>query len=272
MEEDKYPQAYKMIAKCPKDFKGADDMKLKCNADIQIKQSNMNYVGPDMVVPVTSLKTNYTYKNEYCLLCNEGDDVLQDAILWDVIFISFNARHILEDTHEPYGLLSYMTSNTQIYGCNLIYQPRNQVANLVTRCRKVDVKSCPVGTDIDTQTVCTRYHLPVISKHRVESIVYNNIACYMCNNKRSFKTNCEQSYPPGVSYSMTLNFATKNGHVSTIRRYNSSEHQLLNISFTGKRSGEKCEKGFIPIHETVPRISLFYCVLFEIPMYINYKK
>jgi hypothetical protein len=83
-----------------------------------------------MVVPVTSLKTNYTYKNEYCLLCNEGDDVLHDAIQWDVIFISFNARHIPEDTYELYNLLRFMTLNKHIYGCNLIYQPRNQVANL----------------------------------------------------------------------------------------------------------------------------------------------
>lgn len=159
---------------------------------------------------------------------------------------------------SPYVLLRFMTSYLDIYASNLIYQPSNIVEHLVKGCRKVDVKSCPDDTDKDTQTLCQRYHLPVISKSRnkLESMVYNNIGCYLCNNRRTFKPNCESSYNRKQSYSLQLNFLTSSQN--TMVRYNSSEHQILNISFTERGGTTKCKAGFVHIYDTVIVILNFF--------------
>lgn len=95
LEEDEHPLAYKMVTTCPEDFKGTDDIKIKCITDIEAKPFEINDIGPDQVVPVTSLKTNYTYRNEYCLLCNEGNAAFDDILPWKVIFTSFTAYDML---------------------------------------------------------------------------------------------------------------------------------------------------------------------------------
>ena len=169
-----------MVVNCPEEFKD----KLisdKCTAGVHAASLL------DMV-PVTSKQSGLTYKNKYCLACNEK--IQEDQIIeWRAEIVSYGEGREHRFFPSPDFIVKELRQTMKAFG-NVHFVPGNE--NFTRSCGTAfDIVSCnETGLwevyNQSMETLCSDgYPLPVIEKiddHR--SGTFKNIACLHCNTRR----------------------------------------------------------------------------------------
>ncbi|XP_033755232.1 uncharacterized protein LOC117338130 [Pecten maximus] len=158
-------ESYFMINRCPASYEDPSIERL-CMRGHSLDPYNIT-----LVLPVTDITNEITYKNLFCAMCNsrlEGD-----LIAW-----SGNVNCSRQSTSEPKtvrDLLEIIASDDQ---CNILFEPPVNMS--LTKCDTLGkISECNVTGhwsvfDDDLDRACTSYR----SVYRTS---YQNIHCYICN-------------------------------------------------------------------------------------------
>ena len=180
--------AYMMVVNCPDEFKDklTND---KCTVGMYAAELL------DMI-PVTSKQSRLTYKNKYCLACNEK--IQEDQLIeWRAEIVSYGVSRERIFFPSPDFIVDILTE-TQFNNRNVHFVPGD--GNLTKSCNTVfDIVSCnQTGLwevyDQSMETLCLEgFQLPVIDKIDQHRLIFKNIACLHCNTRRGLneeKLNC----------------------------------------------------------------------------------
>ena len=171
-------QAYMMVATCPNGFK--DKLVVdKCIAEK--RNSQTSWVD---VIPVTSNLSGLTYKNKYCLLCNE--ELQQDHITeWRAEIVSLSAFGYYILYLNPDAILdNFIEKRILSAFSNIHFVPTEN--DLAKRCDLYDITSCNqtgLWDDYDelAEKVCMDgYQLPIMASIDTR-LTFKNIGCLRCN-------------------------------------------------------------------------------------------
>ena len=198
-------QAYMMVVTCPEGFK--DKLIIdKCS-------EGKDQVALLDMIPVTSQLSGMTYKNKYCLMCNE----------------KLQPDHVIERraeivSHGPFRDNVFFANQNTIVDMligketafsNIHFVP--VVKDLTKRCKTYDITSCnqtglwDMYNDL-IETACLEGHiLPIMSTIDGKLLTFKNIGCLHCNMRKDFsKSRLTCSYwrnqlGPESTFSLTLN-------------------------------------------------------------------
>ena len=198
-------QAYMMVVTCPEVFK--DKLIIdKCSA------------GKDQValldmIPVTSQLSGLTYKNKYCLMCNEKlqpDHVIE----WRAEIVSKGAMREHIFFANPNAIADMLIGKETAFS-NIHFVP--VVKDLTKACKTYDIISCnqtglwDMYNDLK-ETVCLEGHiLPIMSTINGKLLTFKNIGCLHCNMRKDFsksRLTCRywrNQLGPEATFSLTLN-------------------------------------------------------------------
>ena len=168
-------QAYMMVVHCPDEFR--DKMTIdKCNA-------GMDWAKLLDIIPVTSKLSGLTYKNKYCLMCNEKLQA-DHVIKWKVEIVSRGVHREHLFFSSPDLIVDALIQNNMALS-NVHFIPGDEI--LTRPCKAFDIISCnETGLwDIyneEMEAPCLEgYQLPIISKIDKQPFTLKNIACLHCN-------------------------------------------------------------------------------------------
>ncbi|PSN47904.1 hypothetical protein C0J52_03376 [Blattella germanica] len=186
-----------MISSCPQEWKN-QSTRFHCeHPDDSIRDLILD-------VPVTSLRTNLTYRNWHCAFCNH-DIIAGLSEIWQVGFECDNWLKLNEDVllsvlvydehTSSWGLnytdyLSIFTYDTpstssDIENCTVSVQAPYKVLNFQRNCSTYVVDRCTENwTDDEVKDKCEAYTNYICSKNDLR--IYRNKYCGLCNNEISF--------------------------------------------------------------------------------------
>lgn len=161
-----------------------------------------SYRDPMFDVPVTSYRTNITYRNRHCAWCHRDLDANTTAV-WSVYFSSYDVwlkdtsdellEHLAYDTatsswvlnmttHPELLIFDNLRRSTLVYNCTVGVKPTEKARAVLRTCYNT-VDTCPEDwTDEDVLAQCEAYTAHVCAN----GTVYRNRYCEMCNNNGSF--------------------------------------------------------------------------------------
>ena len=227
---------YQMTATCSKDVSNTNVvLERKCTQTHSRSLANDAKVQA-VAIPVTSLISHKTYKNIYCLQCNEKGISKKYVSKWRILYTcKNNSIDTLPELNvfDLDGLFQRIKSETN---CFFAFKPKRQIADLTTKCNPVDVNTCPTNSDWQLKNICKRFHSPIDMFQEGHLTIYKNIACFLCNKEELSNPVCGRKHSPS-EYSLELNMPddgiTNNGQ---------GEHNL-NVAFSvGKRN--RCFVGY----------------------------
>ena len=239
-------KAYEMVVTCPDDFKDKVTID-RCTAELD---------QPALVdvIPVTSKLSGKTYRNKFCLECNEKIQSEQ-IIEWRAEIVSSSRQRNHVFFPNPETILDIVIITRRAF-TNMHFKPVDET--LTKRCVTYDVMSCnQTGLwdiyDALIEKVCLEgYQLPIISTIEMQMLVFKNIACLHCNVGEEMVGNrltCgywEYKMRSIPSFSLTLNLR------STISN-SSSGRILIPAPYIGEDilrrfSHRGCQRGMVYIH------------------------
>lgn len=154
----------------------------------------MDIEDPFTATPVTSRKSNVTYKNYFCALCNYDS---RDVHLWNISLGLKTKQTVpsLSNVTENY-LMTKMSYNSEqkswgIVVDNAFYMLKSQfkvpasLMKFVKKCYPSVISKCDAShaNNFEFQYKCMSYYAPIQIKQNGTSIKkYRNIHCAMCNN------------------------------------------------------------------------------------------
>lgn len=207
-----YHSSYSMIARCPKNESNATLLQY-CEHPIVDR--------PENATPVTSMRTQRTYWNIHCALCNDDvDEVLEwnstiifghDFIFYGNTTFSFNFSEKLDDLYRDI-----------INAFDIIYMPPFPMEDRLCM-RKEILVSCQYP-EISTDTchaseMCERFNNPVAYQTKFgKSYYFRNIFCvafcwemeFEMNNKNACSNIGSERYPTG-SLAAMLDYRQERG-------------------------------------------------------------
>jgi len=162
-----------------------------------------SYQDPVFDVPVTSYRTNITYRNRHCALCHRDLDASKTDI-WSVYFSCPDAwlnvtsdeliRYLAYNTatsswvlnmtvHPELLIFDNPKPSTLVYNCMVEVKPTDLALTVLQTCYSSTVDTCPEDwTDENVLAQCEVNTAHVC----VSGTVYRNQYCAMCNNNGSF--------------------------------------------------------------------------------------
>jgi hypothetical protein len=162
-----------------------------------------SYQDPLFDVPVTSHRTNITYRNRHCALCHYDLDAGTTDV-WSIYFLCDNAwlnvssemliNYLAYNTETSSWVLNLTAhpellifenpkSSTQLYNCTVAVWPPELPDTVLRTCNSSTVDTCPEDwTDEDVWAQCQAYTAHVC----LNDAVYRNHYCGICNNNGSF--------------------------------------------------------------------------------------
>ncbi|XP_033737300.1 uncharacterized protein LOC117325291 [Pecten maximus] len=159
---------YLMIGDCQKTFVDENIVR-KCRSGNVTPTNVTNYL------PVSSVKTNETYRNRYCGYCNWEHD--KDLINWKTSFSCRGSQFVFP--HQARELLSFIINED---GCNLFYHPPDVPVPFPCEDETYMYTECNVtglwteyNRDIDW--ACRHYR----NTYEYDFTFYKNAFCYICN-------------------------------------------------------------------------------------------
>ena len=185
-----------MMSSCPADWNDP-------STRFHCEHPDTSYQDPVFDVPVTSYRTNITYRNRHCALCHRDLDAgTTDA--WSVYF-SCNDTWLNVTSDEFLRYLAYNTAtsswvlnvtahpellifdnpepSTLVYNCTVGVWPPVLEHTVLRTCYGSTVDTCTEDwTDEDVLAQCEAYTAHMCA----DDIVYRNHYCGMCNNNGSF--------------------------------------------------------------------------------------
>lgn len=162
-----YRGSYWMIETCPN---GESCVLPLSKADIR---------NVTLSLPVTSLRTNETYRNIRCALCHSEN--LTDLVFWnhDQIICTSRSELLSKITSREFLRLVF----NPYPSCNFLFYPPVSLQEIVAKCIDVDKNDC-IHSDILPSDrayladACAAYNLPYFSCKTGH--VYRNVYCYLC--------------------------------------------------------------------------------------------
>ncbi|KAG1670726.1 Adhesion G protein-coupled receptor L3 [Nymphon striatum] len=176
--------------KCPQTWSDTY-IKSKCEMDLQIKVDYMQQI------PVLGKRTNITYTNVYCAICNNDDEIHQ----WNVT-VSCEGG-ISEKALKNSNFLSITNYNSASKSWNFFYKNKtsiicsfyvsdffqNYAMQTNARACKPKINSCPKNwSNIEDSTRCSQYASYRYSRYKI----YNNEYCVKCNDITNTDVSCFQ--------------------------------------------------------------------------------
>jgi hypothetical protein len=185
-----------MMSSCPAEWNGS-------YTRFHCEHPDTTYRDPLFDVPVTSYRTNITYRNRHCALCHRDLDA-GATDTWSIYFSCYNAwlnisndeiiRHLVYNTvtsswvlnlsaHPELLIFNNPKPSKLVYNCTVGVSP-TELANTVLRtCTRSTVDTCPEDwTDEDVRAQCEGDVAHVC----LGDSVYRNDYCGICNNNGSF--------------------------------------------------------------------------------------
>ncbi|XP_069683896.1 uncharacterized protein [Periplaneta americana] len=166
-----------IVNRCPLDWKDNDTLKLCELQDDVIADPLLN-------VPVTSRRTNLTYLNLHCAICNRDFDLASDHI-WETLFDCGKhstklgtASFFRQLFFDPKKLSWFLKDKNETVSCELyLSEPGLKEAHL-TDCTPGVIGTCSVNwTDTEIKDKCEAYtDLWCQSSH-----IFRNPYCALCN-------------------------------------------------------------------------------------------
>ncbi|KAL5009139.1 hypothetical protein ScPMuIL_014720 [Solemya velum] len=184
--------AFYMINKCPAEYKIGQMME-RC----EIEYGNLR---PDItnILPVTSLRTNLTYRNAFCAICN--NEFVADFLYWETELICNNVNNIFSGSRD------LLMDNIYSKDCNIKFHP--SVMETAILCDPDIISECN-----KTGQWRTYDRFMDMACHTFQSVFnkkYNNVYCYLCNEEGGLPITCdptsEEEYPQIFTFSALLNF------------------------------------------------------------------
>lgn len=183
-----------MMSSCPVEWKDP-------STRYHCEHHDTSYRDPLFDVPITSSRTNITYRNRHCALCHHDLDVGTSNI-WSIYFSCENAwidlddekiiNHLVYNTTTSSWILN-ITENPefmifqnydQVYSCRVGVQAPEVLLEVMRTCDSSTVNVCPEDwTDEEVQALCEAYSVHMC----LNSTVYRNQYCGMCNNNGSLQ-------------------------------------------------------------------------------------
>jgi hypothetical protein len=232
----KIKHAYEMVAVCPDRYFVHPSIKRLCGMSVNEYRKSMvdsNSFNLEELVsiftPVTSLKTNITYRNIYCLGCS-GENISDNTYVSWTAFYTCGTFELPAPISKdnPYELFfSVITGNLHIV-CNIVMKPPKVIEqHTPKKCTPFDFKTCPLGTDAGLDLFCRSFNLAVKQDEATSEFkIYKNIACYLCNQNKTFVETCRytrgQFFENEDYFEIGLNFRTTAGLLSAFLRPNTS--------------------------------------------------
>jgi hypothetical protein len=183
-----------MMSSCPADWNDPST-RLHC------EHHDTSYRDPLFDVPVTSFRTNITYRNRHCALCHRDVDVGMTNI-WSIYFSCENAwidlddeeiiNHLVYDTTASSWILNItenpefmiFENSKQVYSCKVGVQAPKISRAVFRTCDSNTVNVCPEDwADGEVRSLCEAYTALVC----LNGTVYRNRHCGTCNSNGSFE-------------------------------------------------------------------------------------
>ncbi|CAF3639139.1 unnamed protein product [Adineta steineri] len=203
---------------------------------------------PILFIPVTSIRTNITYRNYFCAYCNNATN--SNIQIWEYkIYCRENQTNFNNINKEEQ--MNNIYNSTQNCTRTIIY-PRikedyNQPSVFIRPCKNSFPSVCPLGTSTDLARNCslssTAYRYDIISK-----IIYSNPYCAECNKNNNSEITCLDPYPrSGISgalqqppYPLSILFdpSLLNHYLNSDSNNISTTHMIYSFSYKCKQSNE----------------------------------
>jgi hypothetical protein len=185
-----------MMSSCPADW---NDSFTRFNCE----NPDTSYQDPVFDVPVTSYRTNVTYRNRHCALCHRDLDAGATDV-WSIYFLCEDAwlnisndeliRHLAYNTttsswvlnvtaHPEMLIFDNPKPSTLVYNCTVGVTPNDWGSTGLRKCYSHTVDTCPEDwTDEEMVAQCEAYTAHVCDS----DTVYRNEYCGMCNSNGTF--------------------------------------------------------------------------------------
>ena len=177
-------QAYMMVVTCPDNFNDKFTID-KCSGGFNQKTLLDK-------IPVSSKLSGLTYRNKYCMLCNEK---IQTRYIteWRAEIVYSGAFLHRQFIHNPDTVVDTLKEKEQAF-CNLHFTPVDE--NLTRRCNAFDViKSCnetglwDIYDDLMERVCLDGYPSPIINRIGSQRLTFKNIGCLYCNMQKDMNEN-----------------------------------------------------------------------------------
>ncbi|XP_069128563.1 uncharacterized protein [Argopecten irradians] len=170
-------QHFLMIGLCPTTFLD-ESVKIKCESD------NISRNDVTDFIPVSSVKTNETYRYKHCAFCNWEKD--KDLLYWQTSFACQGSGRVFPNKAEE--LFRYILNEDN---CNLFYQPPDDVSPLQCMDQSLMYTTCNVTGlwreyNSDVEWACRHYDNTYEHNYQY----YKNIFCYICNTNDTTIPSC----------------------------------------------------------------------------------
>lgn len=159
---------------------------------------------PILYIPVTSLKTNITYRNYYCAYCN--NDLHDNLEFWEYKTFCYG-----DGTDKDYLILNndddvqyYIYNLTKDCSKTILYPHKrgnSQPSVFIRPCKNSLSTNCPLNTSNDLAKNCSSYGT-AYRYLKNSSLIYENIYCAQCNHPDNieditcFDPSLSSSIPP----------------------------------------------------------------------------
>jgi hypothetical protein len=183
-----------MMSSCPTEWADAA-IRVRC------EHHDASYRDPLFDVPVTSLRSNITYRNRHCALCHHDLDAGTTNI-WPIYFSCDNAWIDLDD-QQIIDLLEYNAATSSwilnitehpelmifqnhkpVYSCRVGVKPSEEPRTVFRTCDSTMVSVCPEDwADEGVRAQCEAYTSHICH----DGAAYRNHYCGICNNNGSFE-------------------------------------------------------------------------------------
>ncbi|KAJ9585544.1 hypothetical protein L9F63_002661 [Diploptera punctata] len=187
-------------------------MKMSCPADWKDEQTRFRCENPDdtfqdpiLDAPITSQRTNITYRNWHCAACHK-DLHAGKSKMWPIYFNCSNwmkldeetlLKHLVYDTRNSSWMLNItdylslfdknVVKPSHFEACHVGVQIPAEVHSVLRLCPKNLIDSCPSNWDDDEVKVqCESYVSYTCSL--ANNQMYRNYYCGYCNNNGTFKS------------------------------------------------------------------------------------
>jgi len=155
-------------------------------------------------IPVTSLKTNITYRNYFCAYYN--NDANFDVQFWEYKAFCYGNGSIFDNMilNKEEQVNYYIHNLTRNCLKTILYphlKGSNQPSVFIRPCKKSLPTICPSETPIDLARNCS-LSSPAYRYDIILNVTYHNPYCAKCNNRNNhlFGSNSTFKYSSNESY------------------------------------------------------------------------
>lgn len=163
-------ESFLMVWKCPDNYKD-QKVSLMCKEAGKSRNPDMDI---RLVIPVTSLRTNITYRNIYCGQCHGESE--KDLVKWEgKLFCPLLSKFAAQSFQD---MLRKIIIEEK---CNLLFDPVTMVKDIPKMCWWGAFTECNITGKWDVydpliEDGCHGFTLPYLHHYR-------NVFCFMCNEK-----------------------------------------------------------------------------------------